>query len=500
MHVKMILPALLEAHDPGWRPIKYALFPPLGLATLAAYLDPSDHVTLRDEHVQSLDLDDEADLVVMSVYITSAYRAYRLADAYRARGAFVALGGLHVTSMPDEAAQHADTIFIGPGEEAWPRFLEDLRRGQPRPRYVARQRNLQGAPPIRRDLIDRRRYLCPNSIVVSRGCPHHCDFCYKDAFYKGGKSFYVQAVDEALAEIERLPGRHVYFLDDHLLGHPRFAAELFEGMRGMGRVFQGASTVNAVLQGDLIEKAAQAGMRSVFIGFETLSSDNLRRHAKLQNLAHDYDAAIRRVHSSGVMVNGSFVFGLDADGPDVFDRTVEWAISRGLETATFHIMTPYPGTALHQRLEAEGRIIDRNWDHYNTRRVVYRPERLSASQLQAGYDRAYRDFYRWRNIARGARRQATFHQAARHLAYAGGWKKLESFWDAVIRAGHVSTLLPLLEATLAAFGGVPADTHPPAPRPSGPAPGRRRIPGPSRPWAAARCRLDGAPAGRSSRG
>jgi radical SAM superfamily enzyme YgiQ (UPF0313 family) len=465
MRAKLILPALLEAHDPGWRPVKYALFPPLGLAALAAYFDPSDQVTLEDEHVQPLSLDDRPDLVVMSVYITSAYGAYRIADAYRARGCHVALGGLHVTSMPEEAARHADTIFLGPGEEAWPRFLDDFRRGRPAARYVASRRDLVGAPPIRRDLIDRRRYLCPNSIVVSRGCPHHCDFCYKDAFYRGGRSFYVQAVDEALAEIDRLPGKHVYFLDDHLLGHPRFAAALFEGMRGMGRVFQGASTVGAVLQGDLLERAARAGLRSVFVGFETLNPENLRRHAKVQNLARDYDAAIARIHSLGIMVNGSFVFGLDEDGPDVFDRTVEWAISRGVETATFHIMTPYPGTRLFDRVNAEGRITDRNWDHYNTRQVVHRPRGMTARQLKEGYDRAYRDFYRWRNIARGASAQPTLHQAARHVAYAGGWKKLEPLWDAVIRAGRVSSMLPLLEATLAAFGGAPSPRAPP------PAPG-----------------------------
>ena len=128
MRVKMILPALTEATSPFWRPIKYHLFPPLGLATLAAYLDPDDEVVLQDEHVERLDLDDQPDLVVIQVYITSAFRAYELADHYRARGAYVCLGGLHVTSLPDEAAQHADSIFIGPGEDIWPQFLADYKR------------------------------------------------------------------------------------------------------------------------------------------------------------------------------------------------------------------------------------------------------------------------------------------------------------------------------------------------------------------------------------
>src|SRR5437867_7804548 len=296
MKVKMILPALTEATSPFWRPIKYSLFPPLGLATLAAYLSPDDDVHIQDEHVERLDLDDAPDLVVIQVYITSAYRAYRIADHYRRKGAHVALGGLHVTSLPEEAAAHADTIFLGPGEDTWPAFLADYRAGRPGTRYESQVRTLAGLPPIRRDLIQRQLYLVPNSIVVSRGCPHSCDFCYKDAFFAGGKGFYTQRVDAALAEIARLPGRHLYFLDDHLFGDVRFAGALFEGMRGMGRVWQAAGTVTSVLKPALLEKAVAAGLRSLFVGFETLNPAGLRAQGKVQNLHRDYNQAVRPLH------------------------------------------------------------------------------------------------------------------------------------------------------------------------------------------------------------
>jgi radical SAM superfamily enzyme YgiQ (UPF0313 family) len=224
LRVKFILPALTEATSPYWRPIKYSLFPPLGLATLAAYLRPDDEAVIVDEHVEALHIDDEADLVLIQVYITNAYRAYGIADHYRAKRIFVGLGGLHVTSLPDEAARHADVIFLGPGEQTFPEFLHDFRAGQPQRVYASTAgRTLERIPPLRRDLIGRKRYLVPNSIVVTRGCPQHCDFCYKDAFFQGGRSFYTQRVDDALAEIARLPGRHLYFLDDHLLGDRRFA-------------------------------------------------------------------------------------------------------------------------------------------------------------------------------------------------------------------------------------------------------------------------------------
>jgi radical SAM superfamily enzyme YgiQ (UPF0313 family) len=155
VRVKLILPALTEAKSPFFRPIKYSLFPPLGLATLAGYLDDDDEITLQDEHVETLDLDDEPDLVVIQAYITSARRAYELADHYRRCGSYVVLGGLHVTALPEEAAPHADTIFLGPGEDTWPAFLAHHRAGRPAPRYRSTVRTLAGLPRIRRDLIKR---------------------------------------------------------------------------------------------------------------------------------------------------------------------------------------------------------------------------------------------------------------------------------------------------------------------------------------------------------
>ena len=461
--VKMILPALTEATSPYWRPIKYSLFPPLGLATLAAYLDPNLEIDLQDEHVEPLNLEDDPDLVIIQVYITNAYRAYRIADHYRRKGAHVALGGLHVTSLPEEAAPHADTIFLGPGEDTFPQFLRDLAAGVPKRRYPSfakategRQSNLrtlEGIPPIRRDLIKRHRYLVPNSIVVSRGCPHHCTFCYKDAFFEGGRSFYTQRVEDALAEIARLPGRHLYFLDDHLLGNKRFSRELFTGMRGMNRVFQGAATVDSILRDDTIELAAAAGLRSIFVGFETLSNSSLQGAGKKQNLGRDYRAVIQRLDDLGIMINGSFVFGLDGEERDVFKRTVDWAVTSGITTATFHICTPYPGTQLYSEMTAQKRMTTSNWDLYDTRHVVYQPQGISPQALKVGYDWSYREFYRWGNIFKAARAHRSSKHSLKHLAYSAGWKKFEPAWDFVIRLKQLSQMRPMLEAVLAPVAG-----------------------------------------------
>lgn len=453
--VKLILPALTEATSPYWRPIKYSLFPPLGLATLAAYLDPDIEISLHDEHVEKLNLDDHPDLVIIQVYITNAYRAYQIADHYRQRGAYVLLGGLHVTSLPDEAAPHADTIFLGPGEHTFPRFLEDYAAGRPKSRYESSVRTLEGLPPIRRDLIQRHRYLVPNSIVVSRGCPHHCTFCYKDAFFTGGRSFYTQLVNDALAEIDRLPGRHLYFLDDHLFGNARFARELFRGMRGMKRVFQAAATVDSILRDDLIEEAAAAGLRSLFVGFETLSSSGLAGAGKRQNLGRNYHEVTRRLDSLGIMINGSFVFGLDGDDRDVFPRTVDWAVKSGITTATFHILTPYPGTALFAEMESNNRIETRNWDLFDTRHVVYRPSSLTPEELKRGYDWAYEAFYRWSSIFEAASAHQSAKHRLKHFFYSAGWKKFEPAWDFVIRLKQLSQMRPMLEAILSQVANSP---------------------------------------------
>jgi radical SAM superfamily enzyme YgiQ (UPF0313 family) len=307
---------------------------------------------------------------------------------------------------------------------------------------------METLPFPRRDLLKRSLYLVPNSIVVTRGCPHRCDFCYQSSFFKSGASFRNLAVDRALKEIESLAGRHLYFLDDNLFGNPSFALGLFDGLRGMRRLWQAAGTVAAVLTPGLIEKASRSGLRSLFVGFETLSSENLRNLRKVHNMNRDYDLAVRRLHDCGVMVNASFVFGLDEDGPDVFDRTVDWAVRQGIDTATFHILTPYPDTPLFHRLQKAKRIRNWNWNDYDTRHAVFEPRRMSAAQLEAGYRRAYGSFYSWANILETTARQGTAREKIRHFAFKTAWKKLEPFWDVVVRLKRVSAFTPVLERVL----------------------------------------------------
>jgi radical SAM superfamily enzyme YgiQ (UPF0313 family) len=224
-------------------------------------------------------------------------------------------------------------------------------------------------------------------------------------------------------------------------------------MKGMRRLFQGAATVDSILRGDLVERAAEAGLRSIFVGFETLTPDNLRRSNKRQNLGRDYKAVTDRLHSLGIMINGSFVFGMDDDGEDVFRRTVDWAIEQGITTATFHIQTPYPGTQLHARMVRDGRMLTRDWSRYDTRQVVFQPARLTPEALKCGYDWAYEEFYRWNSIAKASLHHGTLKHQVKHFFYASGWKKFEPLWDLLIRTRQLARVTPLLEGVLSRVTG-----------------------------------------------
>lgn len=448
MKIKFILPALEEAKSPYWRPIKYSLFPPLGLATLASLCDKSDEIEIVDEHVEEVKLDDIPDLVCIESYITNSNRAYEIADEYRRKGVKVAIGGIHATSLPNEAKKHADSILLGLGEKSFPKFLKDFREGKNKRIYEQGEVSLENLPLPRRDLFKNEKYLVPNSMVFSRGCPNKCSFCYVSSFYKGGKSFYTYKIDRILEEIESMEGKHLYFLDDNIFANTNLSRQVFKEMRGMGRVFQGAITVESILKDDTVELAYEAGLRSAFIGFESINNYNLIQANKKSNIGKNYAEAIKKLDELGIMINGSFIFGLDNDDLDVFDRTTEWAINSGITTATNHILTPYPGTSIYDSLDKSNRIITKNWKMYDTRHLVFTHPNITKDEMEAGYNKAYKDFYKWGNIIKASREHEELKMKLKHLTYAGSWKKFEPVWNFLIKNELLSKARSTLVRTL----------------------------------------------------
>jgi radical SAM superfamily enzyme YgiQ (UPF0313 family) len=445
--VLFALPALTEVRSGSYRRIKYARFPPLSLLTLAG-LTPEDRYSMlvRDEHVEPVVVDEQVDLVAIQVYISSADRAYELAELYRRRGAKVVLGGLHASSLPLEAARHADAVCIGPAENVWPQILADFEAGRLRKFYRGASRGSAALVPLpRRELMNPRAYLVPNTMVTTRGCPHACAFCYKGAFW-GERYYEARPIAEIERELASLDGPVVFFLDDNLLADRRHGRALFSLLRGSGIVWQAAASLDVVREPRYLDEAYAAGCRSLFVGFESLSPENMGRVNKQVNVVADYAEAVRRFHDAGIMVNGSFVFGFDCDGPDVFARTVDFAVASCIETATFHILTPFPGTPAFARLEREGRLLHRRWPLYDTDHAVFRPRRISPDQLERGHRRAYREFLRYGSILR---RSFGLTAPLKRIAYNVGWMKVDPLWSAIIRLGLMPFARQIFARTLA---------------------------------------------------
>jgi radical SAM superfamily enzyme YgiQ (UPF0313 family) len=431
--VLLILPALQQAQDRAFRLIKYSRFPPLSLLTLAGLTPREDYeVIVRDEHIESSEVGGQVDLVGIQTYISSAQRSYELAALWRDRGAKVVLGGIHPTTLPAEAAAHADAVCLGPAETAWPEILADFRRGRLRRFYHGQCAGSAALVPLpRRDLMNPRGYLLRHTMVTSRGCPHACDFCYKSSFW--GRDYHearpLAAVERELAEVD---DGLVFFLDDNLLANRDHARGLFGVLRGSGILWQAAGSLDVTRTPGYLDEAYAAGCRSLFVGFESLSPENMRRQNKPVNALTDYAEACRRFHEAGIMINGSFVFGFDCDGPDVFERTVEFTERNRLLTATFHILTPFPGTPAFARLEAEGRLLHRDWTYYDTDHAVFRPRGITPEQLEAGHREAYRKLRSWGCILR---RSTGLPGTAKRLAYNAAWSKVDPLWIAILRAG-----------------------------------------------------------------
>jgi len=442
----LILPCLQQTRHYEFRHIKYSRFPPLSLLTIAG-LTPADRweTIVRDEHVESSEVNEDVDLVGIQTYISSSGRAYELARQWRQRGAKVVLGGLHPTSLPEEAAASADAVCTGPAETVWGQILDDFEHGRLRTFYHGRREGSAALVPMpRRELMNQRAYLVRHTMVTSRGCPHACDFCYKSSFW-GSRYYEARPIADLERELAAMDDRLVFFLDDNLLANRRHARALFEVLRGSGFVWQAAASLDVVRDPRYLEAAYEAGCRSLFVGFESLAPENMRGNNKLVNAAADYGKACRRLHDAGIMINGSFVFGFDCDGPDVFDRTVDFAIENKLLTATFHVLTPLPGTRAFDRLEAEGRLLHRNWAYYDTDHAVFRPRRMTAEELEAGHKRAYREFLRYGSIMR---RSMGLPGVLKRLAYNVAWAKVDPLWVAILRTGLMPMATRIFERVL----------------------------------------------------
>jgi len=399
-------------------------FQQITMPYLAARVPPDWRVTHVDEDAERLDWNAEADLVGITFHTPSAAHAYQLAAHFRSRGACVAMGGPHVTLMPEEAERHADAIFVGEAEGLWEEFLRDFVAGDYRPAYrQVSAPSLERAPMARKALFHRNDHAS-GVLFATRGCPHHCEFCVIALTYPHGLR--KRPIAEVAAEYASFQGKVIIFWDDNITADAEYAKELFRAIAPYRKWWSSQATIHAGRDDELLEAAARSGCKQLFLGLESISQSSLTEAQKGFNRVEEYARIIARVHAHGIAVQAGMVFGFDSDTPRIFEDTLGFLEETGVQNATFNILTPYPGTPLFQRLEAEGRILTRDWTRYNGRtEVVYQPKQMSPAELQAGFRYANQRFYSLPSVVRRLSRSPVqlWWTLPLNLAYGYGWQR-----------------------------------------------------------------------------
>jgi radical SAM superfamily enzyme YgiQ (UPF0313 family) len=394
----------LYRHRGGiWK--KSLRYQPLTLTTLAA-LVPADvpaDLQLFDEGIADIPLDLDVDLIGLTVITGTARRAYELADHFRSRGIAVVLGGPHVTLIPEDAAPHADAIVVGYAEETWPRLLRDFAAGQLVGRYQqAPGLEIGGRPFPRRELLPGKHYLTSNVFEATRGCVHSCDFCVVPTAW--GKKPFQKPVPEVIADIRQHGARKLIFIDLNLIAHRGYAKELFTALIPLKVQWYGLATVLLADDPELLELCGRSGCKGLLMGLESISAKNLEQNHKGFNSPDSYSRVVERLHAQGIALQGCFVFGLDDDRPDVFLKTARFAVEAGIDLPRFAVVTPFPNTPLYKRLEAEGRLLTKDWELYDGQHVVFQPRHMSVQELQMGIETAWKHTYSVRSIWKRIRR------------------------------------------------------------------------------------------------
>lgn len=381
---------------------------PLTLPTLAALI-PADlnvEFTCLDEGIEDIEPNRiDADLVAMTVITGSAPRAYELAAAFRRRGKYVVLGGPHITLIPEDATPHADSIVVGYAEETWPQLLRDWIAGTLRPRYDQDPSlTLTGYPLPDRSVLPRRHYLTKDVFEASRSCVHACEFCVAPSAW--GRRPLQKPVEAVVDDIRRSGATRAIFVDLNLISIPKYAMSLFRALIPLKITWYGLATTHVAEDAEMLDVLQASGCRGLLLGFESIVDANLNRVGKGFNHPDTYAHVVERLHEHDIAVQGCFVFGLDQDTPDVCARTAQFAVDAGIDLPRFAISTPFPGTPLYARLAAEGRILTRDWSKYDGQHAVFRPLRMTPTELEQSTEAAWHAAYSWSGIAKRLRHTA----------------------------------------------------------------------------------------------
>lgn len=374
------------------------MIPQLGLHILEGLTPPEHEVKIVEEEVEDINIDEPCDLVGISCMTANAPRAYHLADEFRQRGRKVVLGGVHPSILPDEAIRHADAVVVGEAEGLWNEVLADASSGALRHRYHRPETDLGKYIPMRKGSFVRKSLFNILPVMTTRGCPFDCDFCSVSDLF--GKRIRHLPVVNVVRFIQETGAKRYLFLDDNIIGDPRYARELFAGIKPLGIKWVGQASVSFSRDRELMKLAADSGCGGLFFGVESVSAAQLQKMRKsLKDIALVEDA-IKRVRDAGILFHASLIFGFDEDTKAVFPETLEFLTRNKIGTATFNVLTPYPGTRVYEQFRREGRLLTDGWRYYDHATVVFRPRNMSPYELQKGKTWVKREFSSLSSILR----------------------------------------------------------------------------------------------------
>lgn len=394
-------------------------YPGIGLITVAALTPARFDVRVIDESVENIDFDDTPDLAGISVQAPTAPYAYEISSIYRAKGVPVVLGGVHVSLNPDEAASHADALVLGEAEMSWSRLLNDFEKGKLRKRYEAGTlADLDSSPLPRRDLLRDEDYQIPTVVQASKGCPWGCEFCSLYAYVGCPPRF--RRLENVIAEIRSLPRNEILFADDNVYVNRKYAQDLFHALAPLRKRWIAEATWNIAYDEEVLNLARESGCVGLFVGFDSINRQPQMNKVPRSGDTEDiYIKAIQNIQKKGIAVVAAFVFGLDNDDSSVFERSLRVVLKGGANLVNFSALVPYPGTPIFKRLEAEGRITERDWSKYISPTVCFEPKHITAKELQEGTIWAQKEFYSLGNILKIS------FKAAQKLGWAMGLLSLK---------------------------------------------------------------------------
>jgi radical SAM superfamily enzyme YgiQ (UPF0313 family) len=376
---------------------------PLTFPTLAAVTPAYAEVSITDEALHAIDFDKSIDIVGITVILPFAPRAYEVSAEFRERGVTVVLGGPHVTSLPEEAQNHADAIVIGEADEIWPAIIDDFRKG--RLKKIYRQQgptNLNNIPAPRRDILP-KGYTLGNSVMATRGCPYQCSYCSIHQVFPGYRK---RPIGDVIAEIDELDGDNLIdkklfiFWDDNIVAHVGYSKKLFKEIIPLKRHWISQSVMSIGQDKELVKLAGKSGCVGLFLGVESFNQKTLQEMNKSHNKLQKLKDTVQLLHDQGISVYAGIMFGFDDDDRSVFEKTLEIVTKLNIDLVNPTIVTPYPRTPLFDLIEKEKRFLTKDWSRFDGTNVVFRPKKMRPQELLEGWHWMRKEFYSRGSILR----------------------------------------------------------------------------------------------------